>query len=136
MIVGDKNVGKWRLSDFLQRNPINDMFTSERNKYKLDLWHVSGAEDNADLRYKAYQNTKVCLILFNVADAASFANVERKWAPEINKHCSDALLLLIGTKREGQQNRPKSSYELPITKLQGHILAKKIKAVKYVEYTW
>lgn len=31
---------------------------------------------------------------------ASFASVQRKWSPEISRHCPDAMRVLIGTKED------------------------------------
>ena len=41
---------------------------------------------------------------FSVTSTASLGNVESKWIPEVNHHCPDAPIILVGTKADLREN--------------------------------
>ena len=90
------------------------------------------------LRPLAYPHTDVFLICFSVVDTASLANVQNIWVPEVTKHCPETPYLLVGTKIDLREDAPtlrelKAKKEQPISSKEGTSMAKKVKAVKYVE---
>ena len=104
----------------------------------LDLWDASGEDDFEQLRSISYQRADVCLIMFSIADTASFKNVSTKWHREVRDHCSGVPIVLLGTKSDLRHDKEaieqlKSKGQAPITYGQGLSIAKKINAIKYVE---
>merc|ERR1711862_524800 len=87
----------------------------------LGLWDTAGQEDYDRLRPLSYPQTDVFLACFSIISPASFENVKAKWYPEINHHCPNVPILVVGTKLA------------PVTHQQGLQLAKDIKAAKYLE---
>ncbi|KAJ7024162.1 P-loop containing nucleoside triphosphate hydrolase protein [Mycena alexandri] len=49
------------------------------------------------LRPLAYPQTDVFLVCFSIGLPNSFANVRKKWFPELQHHCPDVPCLLVGT---------------------------------------
>ena len=90
------------------------------------------------LRPLSYPQTDVFLACFSIISPASFENVKAKWYPEINHHCPNVPIILVGTKidlREDKEtiNRLAEKKLAPVSHQQGMQLAKEIKAIKYLE---
>jgi len=69
---------------------------------------------------------------------ASLDNVKRKWHPEVNHHCPNVPILLVGTKLDLRDDKEviqelKVRNQAPIKTEQGIAMAKQIGAVKYLE---
>lgn len=79
------------------------------------------------MRPLSYQGTHIFLICFSVISKASLQNVKTKWYPEVQKHCANALFLLIGTKSDMKEG----SNEV-VSKQEAEALATELKAVKYI----
>lgn len=104
----------------------------------LGLWDTAGQEDYDRLRPLSYPQTDVFLCCFSIISPASFENVKAKWYPEVNHHCPNTPIILVGTKldlREDKEtiDRLAEKKLAPITHQQGLQLAKEIHAVKYME---
>jgi len=104
----------------------------------LGLWDTAGQEDYDRLRPLSYPQTDVFLVGFSVISPASFENVRAKWVPEIQHHCPNTPMILVGTKldmREDKETLDRLAEKKlsPITTDMGNGLAKEIKAVKYME---
>ena len=104
----------------------------------LGLWDTAGQEDYDRLRPLSYPQTDVFLACFSIISPASFENVKAKWYPEINHHCPNVPIILVGTKidlREDKEtiNRLAEKKLAPVSHQQGMQLAKEIKAIKYLE---
>ncbi len=68
----------------------------------------------------------------------SYENVSSKWIPELIHFCPDVPSILVGTKidlrgEESALEKLRKQGQQPTTPEQGHQLAKKIKALKYLE---
>ena len=68
----------------------------------------------------------------------SFENVSAKWFPEVMHFCPEVPQLLVGTKMdlrrdENTLKKLRDANQVPISPEQGLELAKKIKAIKYME---
>ena len=46
-----------------------------------------GQDENEIMRYKTYLNADVVLMCFSIASPESFANIEKKWLPEVRSIC-------------------------------------------------
>jgi Ras-related C3 botulinum toxin substrate 1 len=104
----------------------------------LGLWDTAGQEDYDRLRPLSYPQTDVFLICFSLVSPASFENVRAKWFPEVNHHCANTPIILVGTKTDLREDREtieklKEKKLAPITYPQGLAMMKEITAVKYVE---
>ncbi|VDN91982.1 unnamed protein product [Brugia pahangi] len=104
----------------------------------LGLWDTAGQEDYDRLRPLSYPQTDVFVLCFSIVAPVSFDNVLTKWIPEIRHNCPDAPILLIGTKLDLRDD-PETLRQLnadgkqPVSKNQGQKVAKRIRAVKYLE---
>ena len=82
----------------------------------LGLWDTAGQEDYDRLRPLSYPQTDVFLVCFSIVSNTSLENVAAKWIPEINHHCPNVPIILVGTKSDlrvegekfvnGNPNRP------------------------------
>ena len=106
--------------------------------YQLRLMDTFGQDDWHILRPLSYPNTSIFLVCFSVVHPPSFENVQEMWVPEISLHCPDTPFLLVGTQVDLRGDRATldkldKNKEKPISKEEGEILAKSLKAAKYVE---
>ncbi len=104
----------------------------------LGLWDTAGQEDYDRLRPLSYPQTDVFLLCFSIISPSSFENVKAKWYPEINHHCPNAPIVLVGTKLDLRDDtealrRLAERNLTPVSHAQGMSLAKEIKATKYLE---
>ncbi|XP_065659215.1 ras-related C3 botulinum toxin substrate 1 isoform X2 [Hydra vulgaris] len=104
----------------------------------LGLWDTAGQEDYDRLRPLSYPQTDVFLICFSLTSPASYENVRAKWYPEVNHHCPNTPIILVGTKLDLRDDKEtieklKEKKLAPITTAQGLQMGKEITAVKYLE---
>ncbi|KAF7204750.1 ras-related C3 botulinum toxin substrate 1 [Nothobranchius furzeri] len=104
----------------------------------LNLWDTAGQEDYDRLRPLSYPQTNVFLICFSIVRPASFENVRAKWYPELQHHCKEAPIILVGTMLDMRDDEEviqklKEEKQSPITYPQGLAMTKDIGAVKYLE---
>ena len=105
---------------------------------ELGLWDTAGQEEYDRLRPLSYANANVFLVCFSVVNPVSYENVTAKWYPEVVHFCPDVPQILVGTKldlRDDPVIREKlaSQNGEPVNTEMGIELAKKIKAIKYME---
>ncbi|XP_017482865.1 PREDICTED: ras-related C3 botulinum toxin substrate 1-like [Rhagoletis zephyria] len=150
VVVGDGTVGKTCLlisytTDSFPEEYVPTVFdnyssiiTCDGETVSLGLWDTAGQEDYDRLRPLSYPQTDVFLICFSVVSPSSFENVLVKWAPEVRHHCSDASIILVGTKADLRDDKDQL-YQLakigqyPVKKEAAERMAKKIHALKYIE---
>ena len=150
VVVGDGNVGKTCLLASHTENVFLGEYTPtvfdnkstnmvvDGKQINLGLWDTAGQTEYDRLRPLSYPNSDVFLICFSVVRPASLENVKVKWYPEVNHHCSDVPIILVGTKVDLREDKAtiedlKVKREQPIKFQQGHAVAKSIGAVKYLE---
>ncbi|GBG28802.1 Ras-related protein Rac1 [Hondaea fermentalgiana] len=80
------------------------------------------------LRPISYPETDVFLLCFSLAGDRSLTNVQKKWIPEVTKHCPDTPFILVGTKHDlkNEEALGRSTEEL-------HELAEEVGAIGFVE---
>jgi len=104
----------------------------------LGLWDTAGQEDYDRLRPLSYPQTDVFLICFSIISPHSFENVKSKWWPEIQHHCPDVPIILVGTKSD-LRNDPNMTQQLASKGLrmvsleEAGIRAREVGAVCYME---
>ena len=150
VIVGDGAVGKTCMLISYTTNAFpneyiptvfenyNSTLVVDGVKINLGLWDTAGQEDYDRLRPLSYPSTDVFLVCFSVIATASYDNVEGKWKPEIDTHCPNVPIILVGTKIDirddpEQYKRLVDKGTTPITADQGQALCQRIGAVKYIE---
>jgi len=150
VVVGDGAVGKTSLvNSYVKKEFPNQQvptafeshainITVDGRPIRLSLWDTAGQDDYDKLRPLAYPQADVVIICFSVMNPASFGNVKSKWLPELLTNCSDAPLILCGTKsdlrinQEALQKLQERSLR-PVTCPQGIAMSRDIDAVKYVQ---
>jgi len=150
VVIGDGAVGKTCLlisyannrfpEDYIPTvfdNYVVNITAGDQN-IELGLWDTAGQEEYDRLRPLSYANANVFLICFSVVNPTSYENVSSKWYPEVIHFCPDVPQILVGTKTDLRKDdsiveKLKSSGQNPVTTEQGESLAKKIKAIKYLE---
>lgn len=140
MVVGDGAVGKTSLLisytsnsfpgeyvptvfDNYQANAIVD-----GQSVTLGLWDTAGSEEYDTLRPLSYPGTDVFVICFSIVDKESFANVQKKWWPEIHDQSPDTPIILVGTKTD-----LRDKHEDSVTQSEADEMAKSIKAKTFIE---
>lgn len=106
--------------------------------YNLSIFDTSGSVEFDRLRPLTYPSTDVFLLCFSLVDHTSYESITLKWFDEVQHHCPDAKILLVGTKSDLIED-PSTIQKLreknldPITPQKGLELSNKINASKYLE---
>lgn len=150
MVVGDGSIGKTCLLISYTTNTFSkeyiptvfDNYTADvlvdQKLVHLGLWDTAGQADYDRLRPLSYRDTDIFLVCFSVVNPDSFANVKEKWVTEVQHHCPDVPMILVGTKQD-LRNDPKTLASLeqkglqPISEQQGHDLAAELNLKSYHE---
>ncbi|XP_072402200.1 ras-like GTP-binding protein Rho1 isoform X2 [Diabrotica undecimpunctata] len=104
----------------------------------LALWDTAGEEDYDRLRPLSYSRTSVVLICFAVDFPDSLSNVKEKWYPEVKHFLPYVPYILVANKLDLRTD-PEAIKTLgdknlhPVSQEEGERMAKKIKAIKYME---
>ncbi|XP_053577762.1 rho-related GTP-binding protein RhoU [Bombina bombina] len=105
---------------------------------KLQLCDTAGQDEFDKLRHFCYPRTDVLLLCFSVVSPTSFQNVSEKWILEIQRHCPNVPLILVGTQCDLREDvkvliELARCREKPVPYSAGQTLAEKIGAVSYME---
>jgi small GTP-binding protein len=118
-------------------NYSQEMIVSGK-RINLNLWDTGGGEDYPRLRPLSYPQTNVFLLCFAVDSPSSFENVRSSWILELQHHCPDTPIILVGTKSDQRDDQEMITHLASmglkmITYEQGLDLAKEIGAAEYHE---
>jgi len=149
VVVGDGAVGKTSLliryatnnfpTDYLPTvfdNHTAHMKRDNGSTINLHLWDTAGQEDYDRLRPLSYPGADAILLCFSTVNQASYDAIREKWAPEVQHYIPNVPHILIGTKtdlRDAKTPDPNSGKFEPLTPENGQVMAKEIRAVKYME---
>lgn len=99
---------------------------------------MAGQEDYDRLRPLSYPQTDVFMFVFSIISPLTFASLQRKWIPEVEKHAPKTPCVLVGVK--SSLRRDEATLEAlqarglrPVTEFQALELANAIDAHCYVE---
>jgi Ras-related C3 botulinum toxin substrate 1 len=104
----------------------------------LGLWDTAGQEDYDRLRPLSYPQTDVFLVCFSIVSPASYENARVKWYPELQHHCPNVPVIVVGTKSDlrndpATTDRLRERRQAPLTREQGTQLARELGAYGYYE---
>eukprot|EP01119_Soliformovum_irregulare_P006752 TRINITY_DN19181_c0_g1_i1.p1 TRINITY_DN19181_c0_g1~~TRINITY_DN19181_c0_g1_i1.p1 ORF type:complete len:192 (-),score=37.19 TRINITY_DN19181_c0_g1_i1:93-668(-) len=150
VVIGDGAVGKTcLLISYAKKEFPKDYIPTVFDNYvvnltagaqniELGLWDTAGQEEYDRLRPLSYANANVFLLCFSIISPVSYENVTAKWYPELMHFCPDVPFILVGTKCDiradpAELEKLRAQGQSPITTEQGNELAKKLKAIKYME---
>lgn len=150
VVVGDGAVGKTSVLVSYTTNSFPTEYTPtifenfgtntmvEDKCYGLDIYDSAGQEDYERLRPLSYPSTDVFLVAFSVISPSSYHNVKSKWIVELQHHCPDVPIVLLGTKIDLRHDKQiwKKLAELKlhiVSPEEGEKLRDEIKAAAYVE---
>ncbi|NWI52962.1 RHOF protein, partial [Calyptomena viridis] len=150
VVVGDGGCGKTSLLVAFARGDFPKVYVpTVFEKYTaslqvagkpvtIHLWDTAGQEDYDRLRPLSYSDANVVLICFDVTDPSSFDNVPTKWYPEVNHFCQGVPVLLVGCKTDlrqdqGMLQKLRDRRMEPISRQQGEVMARQVRAVSYME---
>ena len=118
VLVGDSEVGKTSLINFLRKNynehnectvfnTYSHFLFDEENKknYNLEIIDTSGLKDYVKVRKPAYQNAHLIIICFAINNLKSFTNINDFWIPELNEFIPNTKRILIGLKNDTRYNQ-------------------------------
>lgn len=141
--IGNGEVGKTTMLHCFTTNKFSEQYIptafdnyaaniTVRNKViSLQLWDTAGQTEYDQFRPLSYSNTDIFLVCFCVIDRGSFADVKRKWIPEIIKTMGkDKLYFIIGTKSDLRETTDSSEQ---VTPEEAKALCKDMGGVKYIE---
>lgn len=84
----------------------------EGKRIKLQIWDTAGQERFKTIPSTCFRGCHGILIIYDVANQASFANVE-KWMSEARKHAPEEVnIILIGNKNDLEEDRREVSYDM------------------------
>ena len=151
VIVGDGACGKTCLLIVFSKDqfPENFVPTAFENYVadveiddrvvELSLWDTSGqGEDYYRLRPLSYPDTDVVLMCYSIDNPDSLENIEQKWVPEIRYYCPTVPIILVGNKKDLQNNqetiRDLAVQKMsPVTNENGNLVASCIGAHDFLE---
>ncbi|AMD21531.1 HFL325Cp [Eremothecium sinecaudum] len=134
-------------------NYIHDIFVDHQH-ITLSLWDTAGQEEFDRLRSLSYSDTHTIMLCFSVDSRDSLENVKNKWVGEIADHCEGVKLVLVALKcdlrsseeygnenaitadsiKNQQQNGEMgNNNNTLITYEEGLLMAKEIRALRYLE---
>jgi Ras-related C3 botulinum toxin substrate 1 len=76
----------------------------------LGLWDTAGQEDYDRLRPLSYPQTDVFVVVYSIASAPTFRNID-KWLAETRHHCPGVPAVLVGMKSDLEERRQVSTAE-------------------------
>ncbi|KAF9080032.1 Rho GTPase [Mortierella sp. AD031] len=119
VIVGDGACGKTSLLSvftlgYFPKNPtVFENFVTDvkidGKPVQLALWDTAGQEAYERLRPLSYTKAHVILIGYSVDTPDSLDNVTSKWIQEVQVHCPETPVILVGMKKDLRDNQASST---------------------------
>ncbi|CAG0893181.1 unnamed protein product [Darwinula stevensoni] len=112
LIIGDSGVGKSSLLIRFADNTFMGSYITtigvdfkirtvelDGERIKLQIWDTAGQERFRTITSTYYRGTHGVIIVYDVTDGESFANVKR-WLHEIDQNCDTVCRILVGNKND------------------------------------
>jgi len=111
VVVGDKDVGKTSVLLSYTKKAAGPQSVTifvnlslklmvGKRVVSLNIWDTAGQDEVNRLRPLAYARTDVFLVVFAIDQPDSLSSVLKKWAPELQHHSDNSLVLLVGNKAD------------------------------------
>lgn len=118
ILVGCTEVGKTSLIDRYIQNQFNLNITNSRfasdlrikiveyegAKYSLKIFDTSGQERYDCLTRSFYNDAHGAFLIYDITDSGSFARL-KKWHARLEENCPQAPIMLIGNKKDLEDQR-------------------------------
>ena len=147
IVVGDRDIGKTSLlkvecsGEFPTYVPTVfenylDIIQLDSQNIGLQLVETTGYEEYDRLRPLSYPGTDIVLICFSYDIPDSLENVKERWLPEIDHHCENSIKILVGLKKDLQNNPEvirelKQTLQSPVTDREAQEVADSIGAAEF-----
>jgi len=143
-VVGDTSVGKTSLLISYTTNSfpgehvptVFDNYSAnaivDEEPITLGLWDTAGSSEYNELRPLSYPGTDAFIVCYSIIDPNSLKCVSTKWVPEIQEHCPEVPIILVGTKLD-LRNKPEAHVDGVVSVPDANEMAKKINAVTLIE---
>ncbi|HMF32411.1 MAG TPA: Rab family GTPase [Candidatus Lokiarchaeia archaeon] len=128
-VLGDNGVGKTSLILRYVRNEFTETYKPTLgadfmvkkleiedhpgDSITLAIWDLAGQEDFTQLHDYYLVGTVAAIICFDITDRSTFEHVPN-WIAEIKKICGDIPYILVGTKRDLEDERQVTEDEMTI----------------------
>ncbi|MGQ4834009.1 MAG: GTP-binding protein [Candidatus Asgardarchaeia archaeon] len=123
IIVGDAFVGKTSLAiRFAKKycsetyiltigvNVLKRVVEYDNKTVVLDIWDTGGQERFNYIRASYFRGASGAIICYDVTNRKSFENIP-KWISEVDQHCEEIPMVLVGTKKDLEDQRQVSAEE-------------------------
>jgi len=119
VVVGDGAVGKTCMlisytTNTFPKDYVPTIFDNFFTNVMVDgqvvnfhLWDTAGQGEWDKLRYLAYPETDCFILCYDISNKDSLANLKQKWMTEITQHRPGVPYVVVGTKRDLREHRPK-----------------------------
>ena len=117
LIIGDSGAGKSSLLLRFADNIFTGTYITtigvdfkirtlelENERVKLQIWDTAGQERFRTITSTYYRGTHGVIIVYDVTNGQSFANVQR-WLNEIEQNCDGVACILVGNKIDSPERR-------------------------------
>ena len=103
VLIGESGVGKTSIiSRYISNsfNPLQNPTTASSytskiveiengKKVKFELWDTAGQERYRSIARIFYQNTAVCILVYDITRKTSFEEIKKYWIKEVKSHIKD-----------------------------------------------
>ncbi|XP_036607998.1 transforming protein RhoA-like isoform X1 [Trichosurus vulpecula] len=112
---------------------VFEMATRAAWHVELALWDTAGQEDYDRLRPQYYPDTDAILMCFSIDNRDSLANIQERWNPEVKHFCPNVPIILVGNKKDLQNDEHTRQEKKPVKPEEGRDVANQIGAFGYME---
>ncbi|XP_068617801.1 rho-related GTP-binding protein RhoE-like isoform X1 [Battus philenor] len=150
VLVGDSQCGKTSLVQRFVSDTFIEAYTPtgfEKYGYtctvadyrvSFSVWDTSGTSAYDTVRPLAYQDAKIFMLCFNIAEPESLHNAAAKWYREVRTHGGSAPVLLCGCKADLRHDKETLTIlsklrTHPVTSEEALSVARQLGATTYVE---
>ncbi|OBZ84017.1 GTP-binding protein rho3 [Choanephora cucurbitarum] len=113
-------------------NYVQTVNVDEQDVY-LSLWDTAGQEEFDRIRSLSYEGAHVVVICYSVENRDSLENIPNRWIEEIQESTPYAKVILVALKCDLRYDEVVLKKMKPIVYEEGLEVAKKIRAIRYLE---